>query len=97
MNDGRTPGDEREERTMYNEAMARAVLADRARERDAALHSNRMLDRTRRRRSAGGLLTRILGRRRWSGPHPGPTAPAPILAIEARDSGSTPPTELRVS
>ena len=43
---------------MYNEAMARAVLAERARERDAALHSNRMLDRKRRRGSAGGLLTR---------------------------------------
>ena len=82
---------------MYSEAMARAVLADHARERDAALHAHRMLDRKRRRERADGLLARLLGRRQWSDPRAGTAAPVPIVAIEMRDGRSTPPTELRAS
>lgn len=67
---------------MFNEAMARAVLAERARERDAALHLHGLLHRTHRRRSTPGLLARFLERRQWAGPRAGTTAP---------------PTELRAS
>jgi hypothetical protein len=82
---------------MYSEAMARAVLADRARERDAALHAHGLHDRKRRREKADGFLARLLGRRRWSDPRAGTPAPAPVVAIEMRDGRSTPPTELRAS
>jgi hypothetical protein len=82
---------------MYSEAMARATLAERARERDAALHAHRMLDRTRRPRRADGFLARVLGRRRWSDPREGTAIPAPILALETGKSRSTSPTELRAS
>ena len=82
---------------MYSEAMARATLAERARERDAALHAHRMLDRTLRPRRADGFLARVLGRRRVSDPREDMAIPAPILAIETGESRSTPPTELRAS
>lgn len=82
---------------MYNEALARAVLAERARDRESALHSSGMLDRDRRRGIADGLLARLFRRRRWSGPRTDTAAPALIVAIEMGDGPSSPPTELRAS
>jgi hypothetical protein len=82
---------------MYSEAMARAALADRARERDSALHAHRMLDRTRRPRRADGFLARVIGRRWWSDPREGMTIPAPIVALETGKNRSTPSSELRAS
>lgn len=82
---------------MFNEATARAVLAERARERDSALHLHGLLHRTHQRRSTPGRLARFLERRQSSGPRAGTPAPAPIVAIDMRDGRSTPPTELRAS
>jgi hypothetical protein len=79
---------------MYNEAYARAVIADQARQRELSLRHVRAVNRSSTRRARPGALRALVAR--WFGPRPstderpGTLVLVPVVAVEMRDAEMRP-------